>query len=160
VKHICCGEGGAVLTNDEELAERIIHLRSHGIVRTNDPDGTKPWFYEQTDLGWNYRLTDIQSALGISQLARLDQFLERRRILASRYQNALSNAPFSDIFSLPLTNLGHAWHLRHSVSQKWSTGQGSPISQGTRDTNANPLHTHLSTPLLRKAFREGSLTWC
>jgi perosamine synthetase len=111
VKHICCGEGGAVLTNDEELAERIIHLRSHGIVRTNDPDGTKPWFYEQTDLGWNYRLTDIQSALGISQLARLDQFLERRRILASRYQNALSNAPFSDIFSLPLTNLGHAWHL-------------------------------------------------
>tara|TARA_B100001094_G_scaffold128431_1_gene124485 strand:- start:1272 stop:2480 length:1209 start_codon:yes stop_codon:yes gene_type:complete len=111
VKHICCGEGGAVLTNDDELADRITHLRSHGIARPNDPGGKRPWFYEQTELGWNYRLTDIQSALGIAQLARLDQFIERRRILASRYQKYLSTAPFSDILSLPLANPGHAWHI-------------------------------------------------
>ena len=111
VKHICCGEGGAVLTNDIELADRIVHLRNHGISRPNDSDNSRPWFYEQSALGWNYRLTDIQSALGISQLARLDQFLERRRFLASRYQNALSTSPFSEILSLPPTNPGHAWHL-------------------------------------------------
>ena len=111
VKHICCGEGGAVLTNDVELADRIAHLRNHGISRPIDSHSKRPWFYEQSELGWNYRLTDIQSALGISQLARLDQFLERRRVLASRYQNALSSSPFSGFFSLPLGNPGHAWHL-------------------------------------------------
>ena len=111
VKHICCGEGGAILTNEEDLADRIIHLRSHGISRPNDTSRDRPWFYEQCDLGWNYRLTDIQSALGLSQLRRLDKFLERRRELAARYHETLSCLPFSEFFSLPFTDPGHAWHL-------------------------------------------------
>jgi UDP-4-amino-4,6-dideoxy-N-acetyl-beta-L-altrosamine transaminase len=150
VKHICCGEGGAVLTNDEELADRITHLRSHGIARPNDPDGTRPWFYEQTELGWNYRLTDIQSALGISQLARLDQFLERRRVLASRYQNALSTVPFSDICSLPLANPGHAWHLY--VIRFHKTGQRDKAHLFLKERG---IHTQIHyVPIYRHPYYE------
>ncbi len=112
VKHICCGEGGAILTNDEELADRIIHLRSHGISRPNKTASReRPWFYEQDKLGWNYRLTDIQCSLGLSQLERLDQFLERRRELAARYSQILLDLPFSDFFSEPQDDPGSAWHL-------------------------------------------------
>ena len=102
VKTITTGEGGAVVTNDGELARRLRALRSHGIER--DParfigaesreDGrVKPWLYEQQMLGFNYRMTDIQAALGRSQLAKLDQFLERRRAIARRYDEAFGKLP-------------------------------------------------------------------
>ena len=99
VKTITTGEGGAILTNDSELARRLRQLRSHGIERDgtrftdNDPreDGDqKPWLYEQQMLGFNYRLTDIQAALGLSQLAKLDEFLARRRAIVARYDEAFS----------------------------------------------------------------------
>lgn len=99
VKTITTGEGGAILTNDSELARRLRQLRSHGIERDgarftdNEPceDGDqKPWLYEQQMLGFNYRLTDIQAALGLSQLAKLDGFLARRRAIARRYDEAFS----------------------------------------------------------------------
>jgi len=102
VKTITTGEGGAVLTNDPELAKRLRMLRSHGMERDpaafthNDPteDGRpKPWLHEQQMLGFNYRLTDIQAALGLSQLARLDRFLQRRRAIVSRYDEAFSRLP-------------------------------------------------------------------
>lgn len=92
VKHITTGEGGAVLTNDPELARRVRELRSHGIHR--DPgrltrrDG--PWYYEQTDLGFNYRMTDLQAALGLSQLAKLPHFVARRRELVEHYRARLA----------------------------------------------------------------------
>ena len=70
VKHICCGEGGVVLTNNQKLATIARQLRSHGIERPNNDSHETPWFYQQNNLGWNYRLTDIQSALGRSQLQR------------------------------------------------------------------------------------------
>ena len=111
VKHICCGEGGAILTNDVELADRLESLRSHGILRTQPESSSTPWFYEQMELGWNYRLTDLQSALGLSQLGRLDQFLERRKSLAERYRKILSHYPFQDFLSIPPSDPGHAWHL-------------------------------------------------
>jgi UDP-4-amino-4,6-dideoxy-N-acetyl-beta-L-altrosamine transaminase len=96
VKIITTGEGGMALTNDAELAAKMEMLRSHGITRdaarmTKQPDG--PWYYEQQVLGFNYRMTDIQAALGISQLARLDEFIERRNVLARRYDEALENLP-------------------------------------------------------------------
>ncbi len=111
VKHICCGEGGAVLTNDPILAEKASTLRSHGINRPFKDCDEKPWFYEQNDLGWNYRLTDIQAALGISQLHKLDTFLSKRRKLAKRYDRLLSETPFKNHIARPLYENGHAWHL-------------------------------------------------
>lgn len=92
VKHITTGEGGAVTTNDRNLYERLKLFRSHGITR--DPavltrnDG--PWYYEQHELGFNYRITDFQCALGLSQIERLVDFLDRRRKVAERYDRAFS----------------------------------------------------------------------
>ena len=111
VKHICCGEGGAILTNSERLAEAARKRRSHGIARPFDENHETPWRYEQEDLGWNYRLTDMQASLGISQLKRLDDFLAQRRSLASRYHELLKEKPFCDHFELPAVDQGNAWHL-------------------------------------------------
>lgn len=96
VKHVTTGEGGAVVTNDDELAERLRRYRNHGMVR--DPRELErpspgPWYYEQQVLGYNYRITDVQCALGLSQLRKLDRFLERRRTLAARYDRLLAELP-------------------------------------------------------------------
>lgn len=96
VKIITTGEGGMALTNDDELAWRMSLLRSHGITRDVermqfDIDG--PWYYEQLDLGYNYRMTDLQAALGLNQIKRLDEFLNRRNELAKRYNVLLANLP-------------------------------------------------------------------
>ena len=97
VKLITSGEGGAVLTNDAELARRMRLLRSYGIERnaerfvgpdTHEDGRPKPWLGEQQMLGFNYRMTDIQAALGLSQLSKLDRFLRRRREIAARYDAA------------------------------------------------------------------------
>lgn len=87
VKTIATGEGGMVTTNDERLAARLRRLRSHGMAR---PDGCEAWWYEMAELGFNYRLPDILCALGLSQLAKLDRFVEGRRALAARYHQALA----------------------------------------------------------------------
>jgi UDP-4-amino-4,6-dideoxy-N-acetyl-beta-L-altrosamine transaminase len=96
VKTITTGEGGMAMTNDEALANKMMLLRSHGITRdpelmTCEPDG--PWFYQQIALGFNYRLTDIQAALGLSQLNRLDQFVKIRNSIADEYDRLLSRLP-------------------------------------------------------------------
>lgn len=98
VKIITTGEGGMVLTNREDLYEKLLRLRNHGITRDpkamlDEPDG--PWFYQQIDLGYNYRLTDLQAALGLSQLERIDAFVARRRELAFRYDQALHDLPLT-----------------------------------------------------------------
>ena len=87
VKTIATAEGGMVTTNDAGLAERLRRLRSHGMVRTEDGP---PWWYEMPELGFNYRLPDVLCALGLSQLAKLDRFAERRRALARDYAEALA----------------------------------------------------------------------
>jgi len=95
VKHITTGEGGAITTNDPVLRDSLLRFRSHGITR--DPaqlemcDG--PWFYEQQDLGFNYRITDVQCALGLSQLQRLPAIVERRRQVAAQYDELFSGNP-------------------------------------------------------------------
>ncbi|NTV02679.1 MAG: UDP-4-amino-4,6-dideoxy-N-acetyl-beta-L-altrosamine transaminase [Chlorobiaceae bacterium] len=96
VKIITTGEGGMALTNDPALANRMQRLRSHGITRdecemTAASDG--PWYYQQIELGYNYRMTDIQAALGLSQSKRLKQFVERRNELALRYDRLLAGLP-------------------------------------------------------------------
>ncbi len=98
VKIITTGEGGAALTNNHNLAERMALLRSHGITRdpaqmTHEPDGD--WYYQQIDLGYNYRMTDMQAALGLSQMTRLDKFVKRRHKIAAQYDNMLRDLPLT-----------------------------------------------------------------
>jgi len=96
VKVITTAEGGIAVTNDPDLANRMALLRSHGVTRdpaqmTHEPDG--PWYYQQVDLGFNYRMTDLQAALGLSQMARLDEYVARRHELARRYDEELEEMP-------------------------------------------------------------------
>lgn len=104
VKIITTGEGGMAVTQHEELARKMELLRSHGITReegmmTHDSDG--PWYYQQIDLGYNYRMADIQAALGRSQLGRIDAYVARRNQLANRYRELVSALPLSCQHSLP-----------------------------------------------------------
>ena len=112
VKIITTGEGGMALTNDDEIADRLALLRSHGITRdhlkmTQTPDG--PWYYQQIDLGYNYRMTDLQAALGLSQLRRLSDYIHRRNLIADRYGSLLAD------YSLTVPQLHpdtvSSWHL-------------------------------------------------
>ncbi len=96
VKIITTAEGGMALTNSDELAHKMALLRSHGITRdtahmTHEPDG--PWYHQQIDLGYNYRMTELQAALGRSQMQRLDAFVARRHQLAKRYDQLLAALP-------------------------------------------------------------------
>ncbi|MDY6841894.1 MAG: UDP-4-amino-4,6-dideoxy-N-acetyl-beta-L-altrosamine transaminase, partial [Pseudomonadota bacterium] len=96
VKIVTTAEGGMALTNSDALASRMNLLRSHGVTRdqnlmTHEPDG--PWYYQQVDLGFNYRMTELQAALGISQMDRLDAFVARRHELAQRYDQLLADLP-------------------------------------------------------------------
>lgn len=96
VKIITTAEGGMAMTKDAQLAKRMQLLRSHGITRdagdmTHAPDG--PWYYQQIDLGYNYRMTDLQAALGLSQMQRLDEFVSKRHLLAKRYDQLLNTLP-------------------------------------------------------------------
>ncbi|MDD3465850.1 MAG: UDP-4-amino-4,6-dideoxy-N-acetyl-beta-L-altrosamine transaminase [Campylobacterales bacterium] len=101
VKHITTGEGGMIATNDDGVYKKLLMLRSHGITRDAasfenseafDENGKpNPWYYEMHDLGFNYRLTDFQCALGLSQLAKLDKFVERRKEIAARYDEAFKD---------------------------------------------------------------------
>ncbi len=107
VKAITTGEGGAVTTNDPELAERLRRFRSHGAVRQPERGG---WYYEIPDLGYNYRITDLQAALGRSQLQRLDAFVERRNELARQYDDLLAGV---GLVRPPQSPAGtrHGYHL-------------------------------------------------
>lgn len=112
VKIITTAEGGLATTQDAALARRMELARSHGITRepsemTHAPDG--PWYYQQVSLGYNYRMTEMQAALGLSQMARLDQFVARRRTLAARYGVLLSNLPVTR--PAPAADVASAWHL-------------------------------------------------
>jgi len=112
VKIITTGEGGMVLTNRPELAERLGRLRSHGMTRDPaqmDEPSHGPWYYQQVELGFNYRMTDIQAALGLSQLGKLEGFIARRRALVARYQAAFAGLPLT----LPglQAEAESAWHL-------------------------------------------------
>ena len=96
VKHLTTAEGGAITTNDKETYEKLITLRGHGMVKTSE---MKPWEYEMRELGFNYRITDIQCALGISQLKKLPSFVERRFEIAKRYDKAFENSIVKPLYT-------------------------------------------------------------
>lgn len=112
VKVITTGEGGMVVTRDRLLYQQLMLLRSHGVTRdangmTRKPEGS--WYYEQVDLGYNYRITDIQAALGVSQMRRIEAFVRRRRELAQRYDRALQQLPVICPWQHP--DVASAYHL-------------------------------------------------
>ncbi|RUO30004.1 UDP-4-amino-4,6-dideoxy-N-acetyl-beta-L-altrosamine transaminase [Aliidiomarina sedimenti] len=121
VKIITTAEGGMALTNSDELAERLALLRSHGITRdpelmTQAPDG--PWYYQQIDLGYNYRMTELQAALGVSQMTRLDEFVSRRHELANVYNEALASLPLTRPWQHPDAYSGlHLYVIRLDLAK-------------------------------------------
>lgn len=110
VKHIATGEGGMVMTNDASLDARLRTFRNHGITTdARSREETGAWFYEMHDLGYNYRMTDIQAALGISQMAKLPAFLERRREIARYYDQQFTGTAVRPLHVSD--NVEHAYHL-------------------------------------------------
>jgi UDP-4-amino-4,6-dideoxy-N-acetyl-beta-L-altrosamine transaminase len=111
VKHIACGEGGMITTNSKDLYDKLILLRTHGITKNPDlmHENHGGWYYEMQELGYNYRLTDMQAALGTSQLKRADEGLAKRRAIAAKYKEAFSNTPAIKAQSGVVE--GHAYHL-------------------------------------------------
>ncbi|SHJ66952.1 UDP-4-amino-4,6-dideoxy-N-acetyl-beta-L-altrosamine transaminase [Paramaledivibacter caminithermalis] len=112
VKHITTGEGGAITTNNKELYERLIMFRTHGITRDSDKliNDDTPWYYEQHYLGFNYRMTDIQATLGISQMKKVNAFLKKRREIAEIYNEELRSID-GVVIPHQLENTNSAWHL-------------------------------------------------
>jgi UDP-4-amino-4,6-dideoxy-N-acetyl-beta-L-altrosamine transaminase len=112
VKTMTCGEGGAVTTNNPELYSRLLTLRTHGITRDTENLSVNPgpWYYEMQELGFNYRMTDFQAALGRSQLSRLNEYVNRRAQIVNRYNEAFSGIPWlkTPQFDIARSN---SWHL-------------------------------------------------
>ncbi len=112
VKIITTAEGGMAMTNDDHLATRLGLLRSHGITRDAalmDGDSDGPWYYQQVDLGYNYRMTDMQAVLGVSQISRLHPYVRRRHEIAARYNDMLADLPVTLPWQHP--DSYSAWHL-------------------------------------------------
>jgi dTDP-4-amino-4,6-dideoxygalactose transaminase len=158
VKIITTGEGGAVLTNDPVIAARLERLRSHGITR--DPslmigESEGQWYYQQLELGYNYRVTDIQAALGLSQLDRLADFVECRHAIADRYDALLQELPVD----LPgrLTEASSSWHLY--VLRLQQAADHLSVFQSLRSdgigVNLHYIPIHLQPYYQQLGFRRG-----
>lgn len=149
VKIITTAEGGMALTNSDELADKMALLRSHGITRdtahmTHAPDG--PWYYQQIDLGYNYRMTELQAALGVSQMQRLDAFVARRHQLAQRYDQLLASLPVTTPWQHPDSYSGlHLYVIRLQLDKINKTHRQVFEALREQDIGVNlhyiPVHT-------------------
>lgn len=158
VKIITTAEGGIVTTNDSEIAKRMTLLRSHGVTR----DGSKlvdqtqgSWFYEMHELGFNYRLTDIQAALGLSQLRRIDDIIARRNNLASRYNDLLQNCdlqlPWVDHMS---TSSFHLYIIRlNDVSKRKKVFEH--LKEKGIGVNVHYIPVHIHPFYVDMGFKQG-----
>ena len=162
VKIITSGEGGAALTNDHEIAGKLEALRSHGISR--DPavfknDINEPWYYEQSTLGFNFRMNDIEAALGLSQLDSLESFSFRRRQIAKTYQERLAHLPVAEQLVCEQDESG--WHLYvirllHLDSQQRNTLFRSMRTAGI-GVNLHYIPVHLQPFYQDQGFKLGDL---
>lgn len=160
VKIITTGEGGVATTNDPFLARRMFDLRSHGIIKdpdlfVNEPPGK--WSYEQQELGFNYRMSDIHAALGISQIKRLDKIVEERNVLLEKYKEMLSDAPL--YFLKKIINSYSSVHLAIIRLNNEDKSFHKKVFEGLRKANIGvqvhylPVHLH---PYYRQfGFMEG-----
>lgn len=149
VKIITTAEGGMALTNSDELAGKMALLRSHGITRdpaqmTHEADG--PWYYQQIDLGFNYRMTELQAALGVSQMERLDDFVARRHRLAARYDERLADLPLTLPWQHPDSYSGlHLYAIRLQLDKIGKTHREVFESLRAQGIGVNlhyiPVHT-------------------
>ena len=166
VKLITTGEGGLATTNRPELAERMARLRSHGITRDpsqmqampDDPAlraAADPWYYQQIELGYNYRMTDIQAALGHSQLQRLDDYIARRQALAERYDQRLADWPLQ----LPYRTPGYRSALHLYPIQLANAEDRSSVFRALRDAdigvNVHYIPVHTQPDYQRLGFKHG-----
>ncbi len=161
VKIITTAEGGMALTSDARLADRMALLRSHGITRepaqmTHTPDG--PWYYQQIELGFNYRLTELQAALGLSQMNRLNEFVARRHQLARRYDALLQPLPVTTPWQLPDTYSGlHLYVVR--VNSGASGRSRSQVFAALRErgigVNVHYIPVHTQPYYQRLGFKAG-----
>jgi dTDP-4-amino-4,6-dideoxygalactose transaminase len=159
VKSITTGEGGAVMTNSKRLYERLMSLRTHGVVK-NSAMARRfgGWYYEMRELGFNYRITDIQAALGCSQLKRLDAFISRRREIAAADRNAFRGNPNFDI---PAEERhGHsAYHLYPITLKGVCSARRKAIFESLRGrglgVQVHYIPVHLQ-PYYRKRFGYGT----
>jgi len=150
VKIITTAEGGMALTNSDELARQLTLIRSHGITRdpaqmTSEPDG--PWYYQQIGLGFNYRMTDLQAALGLSQLQRLHEYVSRRHQLAVRYDDLLAGLPLHTPWQHPNSHSAvHLYVVRLKVDKIRKSHRQVFEEMRLRGIGVNlhyiPVHTH------------------
>ncbi|NLW48745.1 MAG: UDP-4-amino-4,6-dideoxy-N-acetyl-beta-L-altrosamine transaminase, partial [Firmicutes bacterium] len=161
VKIITTGEGGMVLTNREDLYRKLLLLRSHGITRDpelmdKEPDGA--WYYQQIDLGYNYRMTDIQAALGYSQLDRIDEFIKRRRYLAERYNRLLVDLPLVTPWEHPdCKSAFHLYVIRLKLDQIRKTHRQvfEALRQAGIIVNLHYIPVHTQPYYERIGFKKG-----
>ncbi|NIM30843.1 MAG: UDP-4-amino-4,6-dideoxy-N-acetyl-beta-L-altrosamine transaminase [Pseudomonas stutzeri] len=162
VKIITTAEGGMALTNNAELANKMALLRSHGITRdpaqmTHAADG--PWYYQQIDLGFNYRMTELQAALGVTQMERLDQFVARRHQLAQRYDDLLSELPVTTPWQHPDSYSGlHLYVIRLQLGRITKTHR--QVFEALRErgigVNLHYIPVHTQPYYQRMGFRSGN----
>jgi UDP-4-amino-4,6-dideoxy-N-acetyl-beta-L-altrosamine transaminase len=156
VKIMTTGEGGMVLGNDAGLMRRVARLSSHGITRETSEmawESEGAWYYQQTDLGYNYRMTDLQAALGSSQLRRIAEFVARRRELAARYQLLLAHLPLC----LPPPSDEAAWHL-YAVQLRQPAGRRAvfdALRAADIGVNVHYIPVHLQPWYRRLGFQPG-----
>lgn len=161
VKIITTAEGGMALTNDAQLGNRMALLRSHGITRepaqmTHETDG--PWYYQQIDLGFNYRMTELQAALGVSQMERLDKYVSRRHQLARRYDSLLTSLPVTTPWQDPDSYSGlHLYVIRLQLDKIGKTHR--QVFEALRElgigVNLHYIPVHTQPHYQRMGFRTG-----
>ncbi|MBY0123448.1 UDP-4-amino-4,6-dideoxy-N-acetyl-beta-L-altrosamine transaminase [Bacillus sp. S/N-304-OC-R1] len=153
VKHITTAEGGIIVTNSSEYAEKLRLFRSHGIKNYDLSKDEGPWYHEMVELGYNYRMTDLHAALGISQMRKLDMFVEKRREIANLYNQAFSELDGVKIpFQLEGTN--SSWHL-YMISldlEKFSVGRRE-IFEALRAENIG-VHVHYIPVYLHPYYQQ------
>ena len=161
VKIVTTAEGGAALTNDKALLDKMALYRSHGITRDEslmENESHGGWYYEQIDLGFNYRMTELQAALGVSQMTRLEEFVSARHVLAQRYNELLSTLPLVLPYQLPNTYSGlHLYVIRLKLSEIGKSHK--EVFEALRESgigvNLHYIPVHLQPHYEKMGFKKG-----